>query len=128
MATKGLSERRALSVVGMSASALRYSPRPDRNVALREKIVTLAHRHRRYGVSMIHLKLCQDGEKANYKRVERLHRLAQLQVRRRKRKKGSCRTAAATGASRAGQRGMVDGLRFRPHSGGPGGQMPDDRR
>lgn len=31
-ATQGLSERRALAVAGMSASALRYSPRPDRNV------------------------------------------------------------------------------------------------
>ena len=87
MTTKGLSERCALSVMGMSASALRYVPRPDRNVGLREKIVALAHRHRRYGVGMIHLKLRQDGEKANYKRVERLYRLAQLQVRRRKRKK-----------------------------------------
>lgn len=87
MTTKGLSERRALAVAGMSASALRYSPRPDRNVALREKIVGLAHRHRRYGVGMIHLKLGQAGEKVNYKRVERLYREAQLQVRRRKRKK-----------------------------------------
>jgi putative transposase len=87
MTTKGLSERRALAVAGMSASALRYSPRPDRNVDLRQKIVALAHRHRRYGVGMIHLKLRQAGEKANYKRVERLYREAHLQVRRRKRKK-----------------------------------------
>ena len=87
MTTKGLSERRALAVMGMSASALRYSPRPDRNGALRQKIVALAHRHRRYGVGMIHLKLRQEGEKMNYKRVERLYREAQLQVRRRKRKK-----------------------------------------
>lgn len=35
---KGLSERRSLAVVGMSASALRYVPRPDRNVALREPV------------------------------------------------------------------------------------------
>lgn len=87
MTTKGLSERRALAVAGMSASALRYSPRPDRNAALRQKIVDLAHRHRRYGVGMIHLKLRQAGEKVNYKRVERLYREAHLQVRRRKRKK-----------------------------------------
>lgn len=87
MTDKGLSERRALRVAGMSASALRYEPRPDRNVALRQKIVALAHRHRRYGVGMIHLKLRQDGEKANYKRVERLYREERLQVRRRKRKK-----------------------------------------
>lgn len=87
MTRKGLSERRALAVTGMSASALRYAPRADRNVALRQKIVDLAHRHRRYGVGMIYLKLRQGGEKANYKGVERLYREAQLQVRRRKRKK-----------------------------------------
>jgi putative transposase len=84
---KGLSERRALSVVRMSASALRYEPRPDRNVDLRERIVALAQRHKRYGVGMIHLKLRQAGIPVNYKRVERLYQEARLQVRRRKRKK-----------------------------------------
>lgn len=87
MAGKGLSERRALRVVGMSASALRYTPRPDRNVELREQIQALAHRHRRYGVGMIYLKLRQGGHAVNYKRVERLYQQARLQVRRRKRKK-----------------------------------------
>ena len=84
---KGLSERRALVAVRMSASALRYTPRPDGNVELRERIRALAYRHRRYGVGMIHLKLKQAGWRVNYKRVERLYREAQLQVRRRKRKK-----------------------------------------
>ncbi len=32
---KGLSERRSLAVVRMSASAYRYAPRPDRNIELR---------------------------------------------------------------------------------------------
>ena len=87
MRTKGLTERRCLAVVGMSASSLRYEPRPDRNVELREKIVALAQRHRRYGVGMIYLKLRQAGEFINYKRVERLYRLEKLQIRRRGRKK-----------------------------------------
>jgi putative transposase len=87
MVDKGLSERRALRVVCMSASALRYRPRPDRNVELRERIVALAHRYKRYGVEMIHLKLRQAGLVVNHKRVERLYREAKLQVRRRKRKK-----------------------------------------
>lgn len=39
------------------------------------------------GVGMICLKLRQDGLLVNHKRVERLYRLARLQVRRRKRKK-----------------------------------------
>jgi transposase InsO family protein len=85
--TKGLSERRALVAVRMSASAFRYVPRPDRNGELRERIQALAQRHKRYGVGMIHLKLRQAGMLVNYKRVERLYQEAKLQVRRRKRKK-----------------------------------------
>ncbi|PPV01654.1 IS3 family transposase, partial [Xanthomonas bromi] len=84
---RGASERRALAAIGMSASALRYCPREDRNIELRERICALAHRHRRYGVGMIYLKLRQEGRIVNYKRVERLYREQQLQVRRRKRKK-----------------------------------------
>ncbi|KAF0190870.1 MAG: transposase [Gammaproteobacteria bacterium] len=71
----------------MSASSLRYRPAPDRNVALRETIVTLAHRHRRYGAGMIYLKLRQRGMVVNHKRVDRLYAEARLQIRRRKRKK-----------------------------------------
>lgn len=84
---RGLTERHALRVTGMSASALRYQPVLDRNGALRETIRTLAYRHRRYGAGMIYLKLRQHGQVVNHKRVERLYALEQLQVKRRKRKK-----------------------------------------
>jgi len=87
MVTRGLSERHALTVIGMSASALRYVPRPDRNAALLQRIVALAHRHRRYGAGMIYLKLRQAGQVVNHKRVDRLYAEARLQVRRRRRKK-----------------------------------------
>lgn len=87
MQDKGLSQRRGLRIVAMSASAFGYQPQPDRNVALRAQIVRLAQRHRRYGAEMIQLKLRQAGWKVNHKRVERLYRLEQLQVRRRRRKK-----------------------------------------
>lgn len=87
LAGRGLSERHALRVVGMSASAYRYQPAPDTNQSLREQIVALAHRHRRYGAGMIYLKLRQAGQQVNHKRVERLYADAGLQVRRRRRKK-----------------------------------------
>jgi putative transposase len=87
MQSNGLSERHALRVARMSASALRYAPAPDRNGPLRECILALAHRHRRYGAQMIYLKLRQQNWKVNHKRVERLYTLAKLQVQRRKRKK-----------------------------------------
>ena len=87
MKRRGMSERHALRVVGMSASALRYVPRLDRNVALRQQIVAIAQRHRRYGAPMIYLKLRQAGHRVNHKRVERLYAQEKLQVRRRRRKK-----------------------------------------
>jgi transposase InsO family protein len=87
MIAKGLSERRSLLVVGMSPSAFRYQPVADRNTTLKERIIALAQRHRRYGAGMIYLKLRQTGEVVNHKRVDRLYAEAGLQVRKRKRKK-----------------------------------------
>lgn len=75
---RGLSERRALRIVSMSASAYRYEPAADRNCALKEKIDALAQRHRRYGTGMIYLKLRQAGEIVNHKRVERLYAKSDL--------------------------------------------------
>jgi putative transposase len=87
MVTRGLSERRALTIVRMSAAALRYVPRPDPDPGLRNRIVALAHRHRRYGAGMIYLKLRQEGRLVNHKRVDRLYAEARLQLKRRRRKK-----------------------------------------
>ena len=84
---RGLTERQALQVIGMSASSVRYRPAPDRNADLRQTMVALAHRHRRYGAGMIYLKMRQQGLIVNHKRIERLYAEAQLQVRRRTRKK-----------------------------------------
>src|SRR5690606_13212395 len=62
-------------------------PAPDRNADLRERIIQLAHRHRRYGAEMIYLKLRQAGQCVNHKRVDRLYALEKLQLKRRRRKK-----------------------------------------
>lgn len=74
MQDQGLSQRQRLRMVGMSASALRHRPQPDRNAELKAKLVHFAHRYRRYGAEMMHLKLQQAGWKVNPKRVERLYR------------------------------------------------------
>jgi len=107
MVSRGLSERRVLRVIRMSASALRYQSAPDRNEALRERIVALAHRHRRYGAGMFYLKLRQAGEQVNHKRVERLYAAAQLQVNaanaRRFPRLSGCPLAALVPTIRSGQ-------------------------
>jgi putative transposase len=117
-----------LRVVGMSASAYRYHAQPDRNVALRRRIVELAQRHKRDGVGMIHLKLRREGgEPANYKRVKRLYREEWLQARRRKRKKVPlserqplCRPSAPNE--------VADGSRVRSYRRRLRPQVPDHRR
>ena len=86
MVARGLSERRALAVGRMSASAFRYVPRPDGNAVVRDRIVDLAQRHRRYGAGMIYLKLRQAGHVINHTRVDRLYTEAWLQLKRRRRK------------------------------------------
>ena len=88
MVVEGLSERRSLRVMGMSASAYRYQPvMAEKNRDLKAQIVALAHRHRRYGAGMIYLKLRQSGLVVNHKRVDRLYAEAELQIKKRKRKK-----------------------------------------
>ena len=53
MTCQGLSERRALRVIGIRHSAYRYQSVTDRNCVLRQKIIALAQRRRRYGAGMI---------------------------------------------------------------------------
>ena len=55
MTARGLSERRALAVVGMSASSLRYQPAPDRNLTLRRRIVALVADSARWASSGRHV-------------------------------------------------------------------------
>jgi HTH-like domain len=81
------SKRRSLHVADMSASAYRFEPAQDRNCVLKEKIIALAQRHRRYGVGMICLKLRQSDEIVNHKCVKRLYAEAGQQVKSRRRKK-----------------------------------------
>lgn len=83
----GLSERRALRLVGMSPSVLRYQPRPDGNDALRARLKELAGQHRRHGYRMLHNRLKNDGWRINVKRTYRVYREEGLTVRRRRRKK-----------------------------------------
>ena len=107
--SQGLSERRALKLACMSPSVLRYERRDDGNGELRERIVALAHRHRRHGYRMIHLRLRQEGWRVNIKRVRRLYRQENLMVHKRKRKKVAlCERQALIRPSRANEVWSMD--------------------
>ena len=81
------SERRACGLIGISRSSNGYKRAPDRHARLRERLITLSGKHRRYGYRMLHAKLVREGFRVNVKVVERLYREERLALRRRKRKK-----------------------------------------
>ncbi len=83
-----ISERYACRALGFERSVVRFVPqRPVLDAPLREKLVTLAAEHPRWGVPRLHWRLQRAGWLVNYKRVVRLYRLEGLAVRRRERKR-----------------------------------------
>ncbi len=82
-----LSERRACGLIGISRSSHVYQSRPDRHARLRERLLALSGKHKRYGYRMLHAKLRQEGFHVNVKVVERLYAQERLALRRRSRKK-----------------------------------------
>ncbi len=73
--------------MNISTSVLRYRVRPDTNVQLYERIVSLAGQRRRFGYRRIHILLKREGWRVNVKRVYRLYHNAGLAVRKRSRKR-----------------------------------------
>ncbi|HHI82395.1 MAG TPA: transposase, partial [Rhizobiales bacterium] len=81
------SNRRACGLVGICRSSNDYQNRPDRHARLRERLLALSGKHKRYGYRMLHAKLKQEGFLVNVKVVERIYRQERLALRRRNRKK-----------------------------------------
>lgn len=77
-AARGLSERRACSLVVLNRSTARYElRRPDADDALlTEKIKAIQTKSPRFGVRRVHNGLERAGETVNHKRVQRVMRVA----------------------------------------------------
>jgi transposase InsO family protein len=97
----GLSERLACQTVGLSRSTYRYQPRPatrsqPNEQQLREQIIALAHKHRRFGYRRVTALLRRGGAVVNHKRVQRIWRAEKLSLpqRAKKRRKPSGPPAA----------------------------------
>ena len=85
----GRSIRKACDLVGISRAVYGYVPRPDKNVAVRERLRQLAQERRRFGSPRLHLLLKREGLVVNHKRTERLYREEGLALRRKRRRKGA---------------------------------------
>lgn len=87
MERRGISERRACKIVGLSRSYLHYRSRRNDDEGLRKRLRELAVERRRFGYRRLCLLLRREGHPVNHKRVYRLYRQEGLTVRRRARKR-----------------------------------------
>ena len=87
MTEKGLSERRACRIVGLSRSVQQYRPVPKDDAAVVARMKDLASANRRYGYRRLHAMLRREGLAINPKRTYRLYTAEGLQVRTKRRRK-----------------------------------------
>ena len=79
------SERHACRLIGIARSTKRYrSRRREREMALRQRLRSLALERPRFGYRRLGALLAREGQKANHKCVYRLYRAEGLVVRRRR--------------------------------------------
>ena len=71
---RGLSERQACRLIGVSRSTARYRPHPRDDAPLAERLRELARRKKRYGYRRAWAMLRRAGERINPKRVYRVWR------------------------------------------------------
>jgi putative transposase len=118
----GLNKSKASKLVGLCRNTLGYTPKPDKDEALRDRMKELAEKRRRSGCQMLHLILKREGLVINHKRTERIYREEKLALRIRRRKKlasqGRIEVAKAEKANELWamdfiQDALHDGRRFR---------------
>jgi putative transposase len=104
-----LSERRACGLFGITRWTNRYQSRRDPQNELRMRLRELAGSRTRYGYRRLTVLLRREGWKVNAKRVYRLYRAEQLQVRTKKRAKRAAQARVELpGATRPNQRWSMD--------------------
>jgi len=108
VAEHGVSERRACKLLELDRGSYRYEPLPDRNVKLREDLLTLARQKPRFGYRRLQVLLERRGYQVNHKRLYRLYRQEHLAVRRIKRKHVTRTAAALANLSNANQEWSMD--------------------
>lgn len=104
----GVSERQACKLVGIPRATLRHKSQRASDHELRERIRTIAHERRRFGYRRIAALLGREGEHANHKKVYRIYREENLQVRKRGRKKLRLFRKPLVPATRPNERWSLD--------------------
>lgn len=83
--SQGISQRRACGLAVIHRGSVLYKPRPKQDAPLLSRMQAIARKHPRWGVRKVYQTLRHDGNHVNHKRVLRLWRGANLQVKARSR-------------------------------------------
>jgi len=83
MARMQISERGACAAAGCNRRMFRYVRLPKDDALIRKRLEELAAERRRFGYRRLHVLLLREGLKLNLKRTRRIYKAANLQVRRR---------------------------------------------
>ena len=108
---RGVSERHACRLLGLSRASLRYVPKPDPNTALVQALSDFAQKRTRRGYRKAWVALKKTGQTVSKNRVHRLWKRAKLQVVKRsgrKRKPLGEKTASLLLPKRPGEVWSVD--------------------
>ncbi len=117
LVAQGYARRASCKLVGITPSVSRFRRRV-RNPRLRDKILTLAKEHPRYGFRRIHVLLVRSGLSVNLKAVHRLWKLEGLRLSRRVVKRRLGRSTIGTPeATRPGQGWCYDFVHERLENG-----------
>ena len=105
-----LSERRACHAVGVWRSGVRYRSRRPSQLPLRQRIREIAAVRLSYGYKRVHVLLQREGWPVNRKRVHRLYREEQLQLRRKRptRRRSAVAREGRAAATAPNQRWAMD--------------------
>lgn len=95
---RGVSERRACTLVAANRATVQYQARARTDDGLAGRLAVLAQQHPRYGYRRVWALLRREGWVVNRKRVHRLWRTAQLQVPKRRRRRRHAGVSAAGAA------------------------------
>jgi putative transposase len=107
MESAGLSERQACRYTDFARSSQRYQSRKD-DVALGERMRTLAILRPRWGYRRLYRLLRREGLRVNHKRVQRIHREAGLHIRQRPRKRVALERVPKAAITGANERWIMD--------------------
>jgi putative transposase len=83
---KKFSQNKSCRLIRIDVSTYRYKSVKKDDGELKEKILHIAHKNRKYGYRRIFETLKRNGEKYNHKKVYRIYKEENLAVRRKKRK------------------------------------------